>query len=181
MTTWEFTLIVDGPDIQEDNDLLDALFEAGCDDTLVGRTNEIQYIDFDREAQSLADAVLSAVNDVESVPGLAVVRLEDGDLVSMAEIAERTGRTRESVRLLVAGERGPGDFPLPVNDPKHPNRLWRWSEVNRWMRNVLSNEDVQRSSDEIMLSALAATIAARHHCRQLDPSQRERVRSLFAA
>ena len=180
MLIWEFTLIIEGVDAQGDG-TLDALFEAGCDDALVGRTNDIQHIDFSREARSLADAVLSAVSDVESVSGLAVVRLEDGDLVSMAEIAERAGRTRESVRLLVAGERGPGGFPPPVNDPLRPNRLWRWTEVNRWMQYAFGDGDGQRSSDEIMLSALAAVIAARHHCRGLDPSQRERVRSLFAA
>ena len=180
MRIWEFTLIIEGVDAQG-SETLDALFEAGCDDALVGRTNDIQHIDFSREAQSLTDAVLSAVSDVESVSGLAVVQLEDGDLVSMAEIAERTGRTRESVRLLVAGERGPGGFPSPVSDVQRPNRLWRWTEVERWMQNAFGDGDAQPSNDEIMLSALAAAIAARHHCRRLDPSQRERVRSLFAA
>ena len=68
-----------------------------------------------------------------------------------------------------------------MNDPLRPNRLWRWTEVNRWMQYAFGDGDGQRSSDEIMLSALAAVIAARHHCRGLDPSQRERVRSLFAA
>ena len=180
MPVWDFTLIIEGPDIQGD-DILDALFEAGCDDSLVGSTNGVQYMDFDREAPTLADAVLSAVSAVESVPGVQVVRLDDADLISISEIAERTGRTRESVRLLVAGERGPGGFPSPVSDVQRPNRLWRWTEVDRWMQNAFGDGDAQPSNDEIMLSALAAAIAARHHCRQLDPSQRERVRSLFAA
>ena len=180
MSNWSFTLIVEGEDLQSD-ETFNALFEAGCDDALVGRTSGVQYMDFDRDAETLADAVLSAVADVESVPGLQVVRLEDSDLVSMAEIAERTGRTRESIRLLVNGERGPGNFPLPVNDPKRPNRLWRWFEVGRWMRDAFNVQETPPRKDEITLAALAAAIAARHHCRQLDPSQRERVRSLFAA
>ena len=180
MPVWEFTLIIEGPDIQGD-DIINALFEAGCGDSLVGSTNGVQYMDFDREAPTLADAVLSAVSAVESVPGVQVAQLEEADLVSIAEIAERTDRTRESVRLLVAGERGPGGFPSPVSDVQRPNRLWRWTEVDRWMQNAFGDGDAQPSNDEIMLSALAAAIAARHHCRRLDPSQRERVRSLFAA
>lgn len=104
-----FTLIVDGPDVQEEA-LVDALFEAGCDDALVGRSEGIQYIEFEREATDLEDAMLSAVADVERVPGVKVARVADAGLVSMAEIAARTGRTREGVRLLVNGSRGPGGF-----------------------------------------------------------------------
>ena len=180
MSAWEFTLIVDGPDIQGNNDLLDALFEAGCDDALVGRTNCVQYLAFTREAACLEDAVLSAVADIERVSPLQVTRLIDSDLVSMSEIAERSGRTRESVRLLVNGERGPGGFPISATDPRRPHRVWRWSEVETWLRTVLGDEP-QPDEEDDLLSALAAAIAARHHCRQLDPSQRERVRSLFAA
>ena len=107
MSLHHFTLIVDGPDVQQQA-LVDALFEAGCDDGLVGRSEVIQYIEFDREAPGLDDAVLSAVADVEKVPGVTVARIADAGLVSMAGIAARTGRTREGVRLLIAGARGPG-------------------------------------------------------------------------
>lgn len=41
MSLHHFTLIVDGPDVQ-DEALIDALFEAGCDDALVGRAEGIQ-------------------------------------------------------------------------------------------------------------------------------------------
>ena len=41
MPVWEFTLIIEGPDIQGD-DIINALFEAGCDDSLVGSTNGVQ-------------------------------------------------------------------------------------------------------------------------------------------
>ena len=105
MSLHHFTLIVDGPDVQ-DEALIDALFEAGCDDALVGRAEGIQYVEFDREAARLDDAILSAVADVEKVPGVTVARIADAGLVSMADIAARTGRTREGVRLLTAGARG---------------------------------------------------------------------------
>ncbi len=69
-----FTLIVDGADLQDDA-VIDALFEAGCDDATVGRTDGIQYLDFDREAATRAEAIRSAVTGVERVDGVHVVRI----------------------------------------------------------------------------------------------------------
>ena len=73
MPIHHFTLIVDGSDLQTEP-LIDALFEAGCDDATVGRTDGVQYIDFDREAESLGEAINSAVRDVEQVEGVRVTR-----------------------------------------------------------------------------------------------------------
>ena len=74
MPTHHFTLIVDGADLQDES-VIDRLFEAGCDDALVGSADGVQFIDFDRDAASLDVAVLSAVADVEQVGGVQVVRL----------------------------------------------------------------------------------------------------------
>ena len=107
MPVHHFTLIVDGPDLQDDA-LIDRLFEAGCDDAAIGRSDGIQYADFDREAASLDEAVLTAVTDVERVEGVSVVRVANAGLVSMTDIASRIGCTRESVRLLIIGACGSG-------------------------------------------------------------------------
>ena len=131
MSSYQFTLIVEGPDLQSDR-AIDALFDAGCDDALVGRTDGIQYLDFDRDGANPETAILSAIADVERFPGVEVIRLAGGGLISMADIATHTGRSRESIRLLVTNERGPGGFPAPVTDPRTRYRLWRWSEVRRW-------------------------------------------------
>ena len=76
MSTHHFTLIVDGPDIQGDA-VIDALHEAGCDDSLIGRADGSQYVEFDREAVSVLEAVLSAVADIERVDGVKVVWTAD--------------------------------------------------------------------------------------------------------
>ena len=73
MPTHRFTLIVKGPDLQAER-VIDALFQAGCDNATVGRTDGAQYIEFDREAKSFSQAVLSAVQDVEKVEGLQITR-----------------------------------------------------------------------------------------------------------
>lgn len=64
MPIHHFTLIVDGADLQ-DEAVVNRLFESGCDDALIGSTDGVQFIDFDREADSLDEAVLSAVADIE--------------------------------------------------------------------------------------------------------------------
>lgn len=175
MASYQFTLIVEGPDLQAD-DLIDAFYEAGCDDALVGRADGVQYLDFDREAASLEKAILSAVADVEHVDGVEVVRLADAGLVSMADIATRMGRTRESVRLLIAGERGPGGFPPPVTDPRSRYRLWRWSEVDRWLSTHYGGQPIR--SDDHVAAAINAGLELRHHSRFVDPKGRSDLRQL---
>ena len=79
MPSHHFTLIIEGADAQSD-EVIDALFESGCDDGTVGRVDGIQFVVFDREAPSLEEAVLSAITDIERNQGLEVVRLADAGL-----------------------------------------------------------------------------------------------------
>ena len=97
MPIHHFTLIVDGPDLQADA-LINRLFEAGCDDAAIGRSDEVQYADFNREAASLDEAVLSAVSDIAHVEGINVVQVTDAGLVSITDIASRTGCTHKIFR-----------------------------------------------------------------------------------
>src|SRR4051812_30328292 len=74
MRTFDFTLILTGCPEWTDA-ACDALFEAGCDDALPGSRDGAVFLDFSRESPSLAEAVRSAVADVESTKlGLRVVR-----------------------------------------------------------------------------------------------------------
>jgi predicted DNA-binding transcriptional regulator AlpA len=56
----------------------------------------------------------------------------DDDWLTGSEIAKRVGRTRQSIGLLIRGDRGPGDFPPPVARWGSPNPLWSWAEVDAW-------------------------------------------------
>lgn len=129
MTVFEFELIAAGA---LDDETIDRLFEAGCDDATFGDANGTVTALFSREAAQLADAIGSAIAAVEAVLGRgAVIRVEPDELVWAAEIAQRVGRTRQSVRLLIDGRRGPGGFPPPAASVTR-NPLWRWSEVADW-------------------------------------------------
>ena len=93
MPTHHFTLIVDGADLQ-DEAVVDRLFESGCDDGLIGCVDDTQFIDFDREAASLDDAVLSAGAAVERTEGVQVIGIASVGLGSVTGIAAGTRRIR---------------------------------------------------------------------------------------
>jgi predicted DNA-binding transcriptional regulator AlpA len=133
MQTYTFLLVLDGPALSEN--YVDRLYEAGCDDAALGARGTEQVAEFDRQAPTLAAALLSAIDDIESeVPEYRVLRVEPDDLVNATVIAERTGRSRESIRLLAKGQRGEGDFPKPVTWLDGSNQIWRWGEVAAWFQ-----------------------------------------------
>ncbi len=124
---YEFTLVLAGvADITEE--LEDSLYEAGCDDALLGKRNGAVFLDFIRASTSFEDAVISAINQVESCgAGLEVAGVEPALLVNQSEIARRLGITRESVRLMSEGKRRAGMFPPPVTGVKSNSPLWNWA------------------------------------------------------
>ena len=61
MKTYTFTLVLSGfTELREDVE--DCLFESGCDDALLSFRDGVPYLDLDREAKSIREAILSAIN-----------------------------------------------------------------------------------------------------------------------
>ena len=71
---FRFVLVTEGADLLG-WDTLDALYEAGCGDATIGHST----LDFARAAPTRDEALCSAMRDVESVPGVSVLRVEFGD------------------------------------------------------------------------------------------------------
>jgi hypothetical protein len=84
-----------------------------------------------------AAAVSQLVETVTKAVPAAVPLRVDQDLVSVSDIAQRLGRTRESVRLLVDGKRGPGRFPPAIGAVGDGIRVWPWSVVLEWSDKVV--------------------------------------------
>lgn len=173
--------MIDGP-VDES---LDRLYDAGCDDATFGEVDRVQYAEFSRDAPDFAHAVTSAIHEVESVDGLRVTHVEPDDLVTAAEIAERLGRSRESVRLIAAGERGDGDFPAPVSHLRTRNRLWRWSDVAEWAerRAPQSLDHVLIATEHLVdarfLAALNGALEMRKYEEQLPAGERKLLAGLL--
>ncbi len=162
-----FTLFFSGVDVLDDEQF-DALYEAGCDDALFGVRDGAHYGAFDREAKSFSEALAGAIRDVTSaVAGLRVVRIEPDELVTLAAIAKRSGRSREYIRLLSNQQRGPGGFPAPVAHPDDRTRLWHWPDVAHWLtehRRAKLTLDAQAAN---LVAAMNAAFDLREHAAHL--------------
>lgn len=131
MSEFTFTLVFTLPE-KNHNPMrwVETLGAQGCDDALVGVgvTGRIA-LNFIREAQGAAEAVVSAINDVKRIiPGAALVEVMP-DLVGLTDIAELLGFSRQYMRKVMVGREA---FPQPVHDGK--TAIWHLEPVLRWMR-----------------------------------------------
>ncbi len=141
---------------------LDALVEAGCDDATFSTKDDLTFAAFTREASSFPEAIVAAIEAVDAVEGLEVLRVEPDELVWASEIAARTGRSRQSIDQLVKGQRGPAGFPAPASHATR-NPLWRWSEVEAWFAEYEGRPpDAERS---VLIGAINGALQARHGLR----------------
>ncbi len=128
-TTHTFTLILNQSVTDE---LADELFGAGLDDAGIGNYGDEPAAEFDREAASFLAAVVSAISDVESVPTMRVVRVVGEELVSQADIAARTGKSRQAVNHWIRRDAATSGFPTPAYGAETRSPLWRWADVAAW-------------------------------------------------
>ncbi len=115
-TEHEFTLVLDGiPDLTPE--VMNALFEAGCDDATVSRQNGRLVIDFDRAGVSMREAIVSAINDIRKAGiGARVVRVEEtSPKPGSAEGGRDVGAINSVLQLSIAIEMDPTLRPLVVN------------------------------------------------------------------
>ncbi len=112
----------------------DALFEAGCDDALLSFRNQVPYLEFDRQVETLEEAILSAIQAVETTPlGIRVLRVEPNPFVSIPDIARRALLSLEQVERLMRSPRHGTRFPTPVFDLDGKCPVWKWAEVANWL------------------------------------------------
>ncbi len=166
----QFTLVIAG----NTADVFAALRKVGCIDATADAVRGTGFLNFDRPAVSFRDAVESAISAIESLDGLVVRRVEPDDVVTAAEIADRLGRTRESVRLLAMGARGDGRFPIPISHVRARQRLWRWTDVVAWSGEVNDDQIVRAK----YIAVINAALEYRHHISATDDFARALVGEL---
>ena len=86
MKTYEFVATL-SQGTEYSDDLVEALYEAGCDDGSVWSSEGVVEIGFSREAESLEAAIRSAVGDVQKA-GATVIRvtLEERALAAIKRV-----------------------------------------------------------------------------------------------
>lgn len=132
--TFQFTLILNNVD-ELTPGLEDSLYEAGCDDALINFRNGTVYLDFDRQASSLKEAVISAIKQVESTKfGAVVGGVAPDNFVTESEVAQRLSLKRQAVSLWIKGQRRISTpFPSPKLKLGNKSPLWKWNEITEWL------------------------------------------------
>ncbi len=130
---YDFALVLEGIADLNDN-VMNRLFDAGCDDATFSMRYGRVFAEFSREAESYSQALLSAISAVRAAGvGAEVLRVNTCDLVTPADIARRIDRSRELVSQYISGDRGPGKFPPPECFLTDDKPLWMWCAVSYWL------------------------------------------------
>lgn len=159
----------------------DALYGAGCDDATISieRDGSAGYADFDREADDALTAVVSAVELIEAA-GYTVTSVGE-DLVSVTDIAERTGRSQQTVSAWATKVRGPGGFPASRID-RHWGAVYSWAEVTGWIADhQLADIDPTAVQVASACATVSALLDARAKLREMPTPAARRARRLLAA
>lgn len=166
MNLYTFDLHVQGP-IADPEQIADQLYATLGTDTLVSieRDNSGGTVGFNREASSAIIAIATALEEVERC-GLRVTSAGE-DLVTVSDIADRTGRTQQGADHWTRGKRGPGGFP-PPRIPRERNSLYSSAEVASWLAShglaEVNPVDVESAA---AVSAVNAALIVRRLARML--------------
>lgn len=127
------------------DDVLGTLF-AHLEGAVPSSVNGVLKVTAPVKASNDQVAAFRLIGQLEAaLPDASIIRV-DQDLVSIADIAQRTNRSRESALLLADGKRGPGGFPAPVGTVGDGIRVWPWASVVSWFREIL---DVDLSEEGV--------------------------------
>ena len=167
MKNFSLSIIASGLDLNAAQSF-DRLFAAGCDDATISVQKGLFVIDFDRDANSFKEALVSAIRDVRRA-GATIERVEPDYLVNASDIAARMGVTRAAVSLYAKGKRG-RFFPAPVARVTTDSPLWDWVEVSAWL--VQEKKLPQAAAEEARLIREMNRAIARSHVKLSDADRK---------
>jgi predicted DNA-binding transcriptional regulator AlpA len=171
MTKYEFSIIASGlnPEVE---DFEQRFLDAGCDDATISFQKGHIIADFAREAASIDSAIVSAVECVNSA-GATVDRVEPDPLVSLSDIASRTGMSRAAMTQYSKGQRS-RDFPSPVARVTSDSPLWDWATVAKWL---FQHGKISRETAMEAAAVRAANVAIELHQPKLLEAMQDSLQS----
>lgn len=133
---YDFTLIYRLPERGGKEEYLDALFEAGCDDAIIGLGRPGYFaFDFEREAESAEAAMQSAIADIERAIPAAELSEAKPDYVSATDVADIMQCSRQNIRKHLTEK---FDAPMPVMTGKVV--IWHLSDVIPWLGKAMKTK-----------------------------------------
>ncbi len=175
MKKYEFSIIASGLN-PESEDFEQRFLDAGCDDATISFQKGHIIADFAREADSVDAAICSALECVEKA-GAHIDRVEPDPLVSLSEIAARTGLTRAAITQYSKGQRKE-NFPPPVAKVTSDQSLYDWSSVATWL---YQHEKISRDEAIEAEAVKAANEAIKAHDTKLRKALKERLEEYEAS
>ncbi|AFY71298.1 prophage CP4-57 regulatory [Thalassoporum mexicanum PCC 7367] len=171
---YDFCLKFELNDLIDRDELVERLYESGCDDALIGTGREGKVgLDFIREAESAYAAISSAIADVKRVVPTATLIEAAPDLVSLTDVAEILGCSRQNARNLIVDSKSIA--PLPVYDGT-PS-LWHLAEVLSWLKEK-KNYAIDEATLEVAKITMGLNLA--RSWQKVDASISDRVKALVA-
>lgn len=136
------------------DDLIERLGEAGCDDALIGIGQRGRLaLEFTREADSVRQALHSALTDVKkAVPTARLIEVTP-DSVGLTDAAEIVGMSRQNLRKLMLANSD--TFPDPVHEGSAS--LWHLSEILAWL-DARGSYALERSVMDVASAALQVNL-----------------------
>ncbi|MHB8264000.1 MAG: hypothetical protein ACYDGY_09700, partial [Acidimicrobiales bacterium] len=135
--TFEVDLVVRGLDLDDDNQITQ-VFDMFGDDVQVSGSSEDGMIHLLLDTHDPITGTHAAIARLNSaLVQVEVLRIDPG-LVAIPDIARRIDCSRENIRKYADGTRGPGGFPAPEGVVGDGIRVWRWANVEPWLRDNTS-------------------------------------------
>lgn len=167
MSVYEFELIFSlAAPIGDPDDIVNALFEAGCDDAIVGVGKRDRIaLSFSRNAENAARAMASASREVrDALSGAELIEAKP-DLVNLSDMAEILGYTRQNMQKHAGHSAPPFPVPVHVGAPD----VWHLYDVLLWLRD---KKGVAVEEGLIETSLAAAEVNAQTQSERLASQQR---------
>lgn len=143
---YNFTLVLENVSNQDDTDIAEILFESGCDDATLSIRDQIAYLEFDRIANSLQNAIVSAVTNVlDADIGAWIIAIDPGDFVTSTEIGRRIKKSRQYIQKLKTVNCKTNSFPGPVAGIQTGNLIYSWKRISYYFYKLgkyIQKEDV---------------------------------------
>lgn len=153
MREYEFEILFKIDSNEPIDDIVERLYEFGCDDALIGSGKKgVIGMAFNREAKTAKQAFESAIENTKKAIPTAVLMEAKPDFVGISEIAEAIGCSRQNVLKMFSSS----EAPLPIHSGNVS--LWHLSEALEWINKGKRAERYNIQQWKIDVAAIAREI-----------------------
>lgn len=171
-TDYEFTLKFAIPEALDAEQMEERLFEAGCDDAILGLGQPGRLaLNFTREDSSAEAALVSALKDVrKAIPEARLVEAGP-DLVGISDIARLLDFSRQNMRKLIQTHLA--NFPLPLHEGK--SAIWHLADVLEWF---IQRKDRLVEDSLVQVAKASMGVNLSRESERINPVFQEQIREI---